>query len=162
MKSSLFIIAVILITGCTSNVQLQTYGYVFHESTGITNHIGQNGKEIPVKFSSKSNSQNIAALKSLKWNILYPNSGGNKIYVIGVLGHREKMTPSGPNLSNPEKYRDFALADWYITVPFIEIRLQNESIVPHQAENVTRYILNTYDFSDFDGKEKIDLTKFQK
>ncbi len=162
MKSSLFIIAAILITGCTSNVQLQTYGYVFNESTGITNHIVQNGKEIPVIFSSKSNLQNLAALKSLKWNIFYPNSDGNKIYVVGVLGHQEKMTPSGHNLSNQEKYRDFALADWFIAVPFIEIKRHDESNFPHQTENVTRYNLNANDFNDFDGKEKIDLTKFLK
>jgi hypothetical protein len=162
MRIFLFVLSITLITGCASNVRIQTYGYVFHETTGITNHIDQNGKEIPVKFSSKSNLQNLAALRSLKWNILYPNSGGNKIYVVGVLGRREKMTFSGPNLSTPEKYMDFTLSDWYITVPFIEIRLQDESNIPHQMENVTRYNLNAYDFSDFEGKEKIDLTKFQK
>jgi hypothetical protein len=98
MRGFLFVLTITLIGGCTSNVQLQTYGYVFHEATGITNHVVQNGKEIPVKFSSKSNSQNLAALKSLNWNILYPNSGGNKIYVVGILGQREKVTPSGHNL----------------------------------------------------------------
>jgi len=162
MKVYLFVLVITLITGCTSNVRLQTYRYVFHETTGIINHIVQNGKEIPVKFSSNSNLQNLAALKSLKWNILYPNSGANKIYVVGVLGHREKETPFGPNLSIPEKYRDFTLADWYITVPFIEIRVQDELILPHKFENVTRFKLNYNDFIDFEGKEKIDFTKFQK
>jgi len=162
MRSLWFALTITLIAGCTSNVRLQTHGYVFHESTGITDHIVQNGKEIPVIFSFKSNSQNLAALKSLKWNILYPNSGGNKIYVVGVLGNQEKLTPFKSNLIIPEKYRDFTLEDWYITVPFIEIRVQDELILPHKFKNVTRFKLNSNDFFDFEGKEKIDFTKFQK
>jgi hypothetical protein len=160
MKSLILFIN-FLFSVSAANAQLLEYGYVFHETTGITSHILKDGKEIPIQFSSDSNQEQLKMLDSLKWNILYPNSSGDKIFLIGELTKDTKNTPEKANMPSSQTYQNFKLIGWYIKIPFMEMVIKDINDLPHEFRYIKRNLLKKSDFSNLDNIELI-LTEFQK
>ncbi len=115
-----------------ANAQSLEYGYIFHETTGITTYILNNGKEIAIKFSSDSDQDVLKMLYFLKWNVLYPNSKGDKIFLRGILNNKINKTPSGPHRAESEDFRYFKLISWYIKTPFMERELMAIHTISNQ------------------------------
>ena len=128
---SLAVLLVFLIRGSISGAK--EYGYVFYESTGQNQYILINSIEMPIHFDTvKSNSLALNALYSLSPRVLYPNSKGGKISVVGEYDPKSQL---------------FALQHWYIRVPFVELTLiDGIQVDPGTIKEITRYSLERTDF----------------
>jgi hypothetical protein len=141
---------------------IQTYGYFFIDTTiDITTHILLNGKEVAVVFRPDSDSLALNSLRALTWNVLYKNANGKDMFVTGQYYPESKFTASAPNKAPSQEYHDFKLLDWYIITPFIETREKNEKPLNGYVER-KRTNLNKGDFEGFEGKQAIDLNRFQR
>jgi hypothetical protein len=112
---------------------VKEYGYIFQESTGQNQYILVGRRRMPITFD-KAGSDRIAlhALMSLKPSILYGNSRGRSIT---LLGEYEAQTGV------------FTLRHWYLRTPFVEWAVKDESRVPHQVTKKVRRFLNREDFT---------------
>jgi hypothetical protein len=151
-KLILVLIAVIILfAGCEGNKKVNEYGYVFEESTGPNQYIIVNGKKNPVKFSNASKQIAVKSLHALKPGILYENSGGDRIFVVGEYDSQSQS---------------FQLSQWYIKVPFEEVVTEDETSVPHKVHKVTRQSLERTDFEPGNGFDPndpaFDPKSFQK
>ena len=141
---------------------VQTYGYVFVECTGITTHILQNGTQVPIAFDTEgSDSVALLSLRALTWNVLYPNSKGDRILLIGQYHPESHYTPDCKVCAQSEEYHLFTLMDWYILVPFSEWQERDgDPMAP--VVIVQRESLEDGDFESFFGKDRLDIKRFQR
>lgn len=140
-----------------------SYGYVFKETTGMTSHIVINGKEVPISFSKDSAPLALRSLRALKWKVLYANSAGRTIFIIGEYSAAPRMTPPGPGYAQPEEYHEFKLVRWYIVTPFEGFFWWYGSGPPVDMPlRRTKNHLGLEDFRDFVGKDKFDVRRFQR
>ena len=129
------------------------YGYVFYESTGQNQYILICFIEMPFRFDEdRSNKLALNTLRSLSPRVLYANSKGGKICLVGEYDRRSQS---------------FALYHWYIRVPFIELTLIDGIQDPETIKEVTRYSLERTDFEpslpDFDpASPDFNPTMFEK
>ena len=96
------------------------FPFVFHETTGITQHIVRDGHEVAIRFSERSDKTALATLDSLDWRIIYASADGKHIFLRGELSPKVKRDPKNPKLktAEPEDYQEFTLLDWHIRTPF--------------------------------------------
>lgn len=141
----------ILFAGCQRNKKVNEYGYVFQESTGQNQYILLDGRKVPVKFNNASNQIALQSLYALKTGILYENSEGDRIFVVGEYD---------------DQSQSFRLNHWYIRVPFGEMVIDDETRIPHTGHKVTRQSLERTDFEPTNGfnpnDATFDPTSFQK
>lgn len=140
MKSTLLLLITSLIMACNvgmDNAKVKKeYGYVFQESTGQNQYILVDSQKLPITFNERSNKMALQSLRALKASVLYGNSGGENIFVVGeydVTSH------------------SFLLDHWYIKVPFVENAVEDETHVPHVIHKVSRPSLERTDFEREDG-----------
>jgi hypothetical protein len=150
-----------------SNIQvepkIERYGFAHHETTGITSAIIINGKEAPILFRSDSDPMALKALHALNWRVLLPNADGKNIFLIGQYFVEPKHTSKCEGCLQVEEYHEFKLVSWYITTPFKATREECENCPYLLDENLkARSSLELTDFDDFDGRNKIELKKFQR
>jgi hypothetical protein len=112
--------------------QANEYGYVFYESTGPNQFILVGRRQVPITFN-QTGSDRIAlhALMSLKPSILYGNSDGRSITLVGEFQKRTQI---------------FTLRHWYIRTPFVEWAVKDKNHIPHQAYRRLRHSLKREDF----------------
>jgi len=137
---------------------VKKYGFVHWETTGITSGIVMNRKKISIQFGADSDALALRALRALKWEVLAPNASGRSIFLIGHLDCKAKFTPTCDQCATSEEYREFRLIDWYITTPFKVARRPENPLTVHI--NHRRELLRT-DFAEFDGRETMDVKRFQ-
>lgn len=143
--------------------KIKTYGFVHHETTGISSYVIINGKEIPIRFRADSDSLAVKSLKALNWRIFLPNSDGTKLFLIGQYFAQPKRTSSCEQCPEAEEYREFKLLDWYITTPFKIVREDcNDCSYLLEENQQTRRKLELKDFLDFEGRDEIDVRRFQR
>ena len=111
------------------------------------------GRKVPIKsfVSDTSDPMALKSLRALKWNVLYPNSRGNKI---SLRGEYDSQSES------------FRVIHWYIKAPFEALIIEDESHMPHNVNKVTRQSLERTDFEtrhDFNPNDPtFDPKKFQQ
>ena len=144
-----------------SGTAVHTYGFVFHETTGITTNVLLDGEEVAIQFHPDSNPIALASLRALKWNVLYPNSKGERIFVTGRYSTETYRTPSCDGCPTSEEYHFFTLNDWYILVPFEEWQDKDGDPLGEIVTN-QRQSLENGDFESFDGSDTVDIHRFQR
>jgi hypothetical protein len=144
MRIGMFLSTVFLIASCFTSARGQPneYGYIFYESTGQNQFILIGRREVPVTFD-RIGSDRIAlhALRSLKASILYGNSNGRSIILVGEFQARTHV---------------FTLTHWYIRTPFVEWVVKDETHVPHQFNKKLRQTLRREDFQKDEGFDPYD------
>jgi|SRR5215213_8121418 len=127
------LLCVALFTSCNGEKNLNEYGYVFHESTGENRYILIEGQKVPVKtfVADVPNQLALQSLQALKWNVLYTNAGGDKIFLRGEYDRQSQS---------------FRLSHWYIKVPFQARVIDDETKLPFATHEVTRQSLERTDF----------------
>lgn len=132
------LLCVALFTSCNRDKKVTEYGYVFEESTGDNRFILMEGRKVPVNTFVADPSMQMAlkSLEGLRWNVLYPNSRGDKIFLRGEYDPQSKS---------------FRLSHWYIKVPFEAVVVEDETVVPHNVRKVTRQSLERTDFEAKNG-----------
>jgi hypothetical protein len=139
---------------------VKTYGFVHWETTGVTSGIVINGKKIPIQFGADSDALALRAFLALKWQVLAPNANGRGIIVIGQLSRAPRFTPKCDQCATSEEFREFRLIDWYIRTPF-KVAHWDENRLPFTVHISRQRELRRTDFKEFDGKDTIDLKRFQ-
>ena len=126
MKSILAVVAgcvfVLSCAGCSSHDYTPTrpvagdqeYGYIFTETTGITQYAVNKGKKIAIKFRSDSDAQAVDSLQSLGADIVYTKADGKQMLLIGKLHARILRTPNNPHMAASQSYQEFTLRGWRI------------------------------------------------
>lgn len=143
--------------------KFETYGFVHRETTGITSYAVINGKHLPIQFRADSDPLAVKSLNALNWRILLPNTNGKRLFLIGQYFAEPKRTARCDACPAVEEYHEFRLVHWYITTPF---RIVSEDCVDCsylREENLrTKRNLELSDFQDFEGRESIDVSRFQR
>lgn len=140
-----------------------TYGFVHEETTGITSSVIVNGIKRPIQFHPDSDPIAVKSLNALSGRIILPNSNGKKMFLVGQYYTAPKYTPKCDRCPTVEEYREFKLIDWYIVTPFKVVRDDCENCAYLLNENLrTRQSLKREDFDNFDGRESIDVSRFQR
>jgi hypothetical protein len=143
--------------------KVKTYGFVHWETTGITSYVIVNGKEKPILFSPDSDPLAMRSFDALNPRILLPNTDGKKLFLMGQYFSEPKHTRSCPGCAGSEEYREFKLVDWYIIAPFKVVREDCGPCPYLRAENLrTKSSLELKDFADFDGRDNMDVRRFQR
>ena len=140
---------------------VRTYGFVHWETTGITSGLVVNRKRIPIQFRADSDALTLRAFLALKWEVLAPNANGRSIILTGQLDREPKFTPKCDQCATSEEYREFRLISWYITTPF-KVARRPENQLPFTYQISQRRELLRSDFNEFDGKDTIDVRRFQR
>ena len=152
-----------LMFGAQAEPKIGTYGFVHHETTGITSSVIVKGVERRIQFHRDSDPVAVKALNALSWKIVLPNSDGKKLFLVGQYYAAPKQTAKCDGCSTVEEYREFKLLSWYIVTPFKVVRDDCENCAYLREENLrTRRRLEREDFQDFDGKELLDVSRFQR
>ena len=152
-KLSALLLWVAVFTSCTGEKKLNEYGYVFQESTGQNQYLMMEGRKVPIKnfVADTSNRVALKSLLALKWNVLYPNAQGDKIFLRGDYDYQS---------------HSFRLTHWYIKVPFERLVVEDESDTPHNMYRVTGGSLERTDFetsNDFNPNDPtFDPKSFQQ
>ena len=122
---------------CKGESNAKEYGYVFHESTGQNQYILIDFQEVPFHFDER-NSNKLAhdSLRSLRASVLYPNSKGNKIFLVGEYDVQSQL---------------FVLRHWHIRTPFTEITLEDRIQMPEDIRTIQRSSLERTDFENNRG-----------
>lgn len=143
--------------GCTqSEVSFgpaRDYGFVHHETTGITAAVVDGAAEVPVLFSSDSSPDALASFRRLKASVLLPSADGRHLVVTGSLARETARTQAAPDRAAPEAYREFRLDAWHLVAPFLERK-------DASAPLVTRSSLRADDFEDL--APNVDVNRFVK
>ena len=97
----------------------QDYGYIFTETTGITQYVVHQGKKIAIQFRSDSDQQAVSSLQSLGADILYNKADGKQMFLIGKLHTKILWTPKSlPNApvqyAESQLYQEFMLRGWRV------------------------------------------------
>lgn len=126
-----------LLVSCNRNQKVNEYGYVFQESTGENQYIIMDGRKVPITLiANPSNPVAFKSLRALKWNLLYPNDNGDRIFVRGEYDNQS---------------HSFRLSHWYIKVPFKARVIDDETKLPFTMHEVTRQSLERTDFETKPG-----------
>ena len=135
---AMLLLSAVVFSSCSRSYKETEYGYVFQESTGQNRYIIMDGRKVPVKdfVSDASNQLALKSLEALKWNVLYTNGGGDRIFVRGEYHQQSQL---------------FRLSHWYIIVPFEAVVIDEETQVPHNPRKVTRQSLERTDFEARNG-----------
>ena len=143
--------------------QVKTYGFLHMETTGITSYVIVNGKRKPILFRSDSDPLAIKSFDALSSRITLPNTDGKKLFVIGQYFSEPRHTRSCPECATAEEYREFRLVDWYIITPFKEVREDCGPCPYLRSENLRkRSSLELKDFDAFDGRDNMNIRRFQR
>lgn len=142
----------IALAACDRDKRVTEYGYVFQESTGENQYLLLQSRRVPIKhFAATSDQKALKSLQALKWNILYSNAGGDRIFVIGEYD---------------DQSQSFRLKHWYIKVPFQKLVIEDETHVPQKTLTVTAQSLKRTDFegrNGFDPNDReFDPTSYQR
>ena len=140
---------------------MQTFGYVFRETTGLTSHVLlPGGREVAVQFRADSDPVALRSLRALRWNVLYPNARGKRMFLVGGLDHVVRHTPSRLNMAQSEPYREFTLRDWYVIAPFEEWCEKQPFRLGEGLLIRRRTMLSRDDFKPFDGWACLKVKRF--
>jgi hypothetical protein len=142
----------IAFAACDRGKRVTEYGYVFQESTGENQYLVLESRRVPIKrFAATSDQKALKSLHALKWNILYLNAGGDRIFVIGEYDNQSQS---------------FRLEHWYIKVPFQKLVIEDETHVPQKTHTVTVQSLERTDFESRNGfdpnHQAFDPTSYQR
>jgi len=143
--------------------RIKTYGFLHSETTGITSYVIINGKKKPILFHADSDPLAVKSLYALNSRIILPNTDGRKLFLIGQYLAEPKRTRSCRQCAKSEEYREFKLVDWYIITPFKVVREDCGTCPYLREENLrTKNGLELKDFDAFDGRENMDVRRFQQ
>ena len=143
--------------------EVKTYGFLHMETTGITSYVIINGKEKPIMFRPDSDPLAMKSFDALNSRIILPNTDGKKLFLIGQYFSEPRHTRSCPECATAEEYREFRLVDWYIITPFKEVREDCGPCAYLRKENLRkRSSLELKDFDAFDGRDNMDVRRFQR
>jgi len=138
--TTLLLMSALIMMSCNGRMSNEKpkkeYGYVFTESTGQTEYVLVDSQELPIIFNDRSNKMALQSLRALKASVVYGNSGGENMFVVGeydVTSH------------------SFLLDHWYIKVPFVESVPEDETYIPGPVRKVSRPSLERTDFERKDG-----------
>ena len=139
------------------------FPFVFHETTGITQHIIRDGHEVAIRFSERTDKTALATLNSLDWRIIYASANGKHIFLRGELSPEVKRTPKGLGLATPEDYQEFTLLDWHITTPFPTYEWIDPKNPPGGTKTIMRSSLKQagFDTLALDGAS-VSYTRFEQ
>jgi hypothetical protein len=151
-KYLLLLVALISPAACRRTTTAKEYGYVFYESTGQNQYILVDSKEVPFHFDQESSDKMaLGSLYALSPRVLYPNSQGGKIVLVGDYDARTQL---------------FKIEHWYLRVPFIEVTLEDRVQMPEEIKEIRRVSLERTDFAkqrDFDPKAlEFDPKKYER
>jgi hypothetical protein len=143
---------------------IKTYGFLHEETTGITSYVVINGKAKPIQFRPDSDPLAMKSFDALKPRISLPNTDGKKVFLIGQYFSAPKHTRSCPQCADSQEYREFKLVDWFIIAPFKVIREDCDGLCAYlRPENLrTKTGLELKDFDDFEGRDSMDVRRFQR
>ena len=140
-KYLLMVVAFISIASCSAGRTAKEYSYIFYESTGQNQYILVDSRELPFRFDEgRSDKMALGSLRALSARVLYPNSKGGKIILVGDYDAQTQL---------------FRMEHWYLRVPFIEITLEDRLQTPEEIKEIRRVSLDRTDFAkrgDFDPK----------
>ena len=141
----------------------ELFPFVFHETTGLTQHIVRNGQEVAIRFSARTDKTALATLNSLDWRIIYASANGKHIFLRGELSPEVKRTPKEPGLAAPEDYQEFTLLDWHITTPFPTYDWLDPKNPPSGTKTIMRSSLKKagFDTLALDGMS-VSYTRFEQ
>jgi len=143
--------------------KVKTYGFLHMETTGITSYVIINGKEKPIMFRPDSDPLAMKSFDALNARIILPNTDGKKLFLIGQYFSEPRHTRSCPECATAEEYREFRLVDWYIITPFKEVREDCGPCPYLRKENLrNRSSLELKDFDAFDGRDNMNVRRFQR
>lgn len=144
--------------------KVKTYGFVHEETTGITSFVIISGKKMPIEFHKDSDRLAVNSLYALNWKIFLPNTSGKKLFLIGQYFPEPRHTRVCRGCADSEEYREFKLLDWYIIAPFKVVREGCEALCAYLSpKNLrTKSGLELKDFDDFDGRDNMDVRRFQR
>jgi hypothetical protein len=135
----LLLIALITFASCTRRSPTKEYGYVFYESTGQNQYLLEDSRKLPFSFDElHSDKLALRSLQALSARILYPNSNGDRIILVGDYDVQTQL---------------FRIQHWSIRVPFSELTLENRLQAPEEITEIKRVSLERTDFlkkMDFD------------
>ena len=151
-KYVLLFLGLVSFNACNGRKTAKEYGYVFYESTGQNQYILIDSKEVPFSFDEgRSEKMALGSLRALNARVLYPNSKGGKIILVGDYDPRTKL---------------FRIEHWYLRVPFIEIMLADGLQMPEEYKEIRRVSLERTDFAkerDFDpNAQEFDPKKYER
>lgn len=143
--------------------KVKKFAFVHHETTGITSYVIAKGKEMAIQFSADSDPLAVKSLNALNSRVFLPNTDGKKLFLIGQLFAEPKRTPSCDKCPAAEQYREFRLVDWYINTPFRVVREDCGDCSYLLEKNLKmRRTLELKDFQEFEGRDNMDLRRFQR
>lgn len=151
-KNLLLLVALISLAACSGRRTAKEYGYVFYESTGQNQYLLVDSRELPFSFDEgRSDKMALGSLHALSARILYPNSKGGKIILVGDYDAQTQL---------------FKMEHWYLRVPFIEATLEDRLQMPEEIKEIRRLSLERTDFAkqrDFDPKAlEFDPKKYER
>lgn len=130
-KYLLLIMVLVSLAACRGS-RAREYGYVFYESTGQNQFILVNSTEVPFRFDEKRSDQTaLGSLRALSGRVLYPNSKGGKIILVGDYDEQTEW---------------FRLEHWYLRIPFVEITMEDRIQMPEEIKEIRRNSLERTDF----------------
>jgi hypothetical protein len=148
----LLLVALISVAGCNGKRTAKEYGYVFYESTGQNQYLLEDSRELPFRFDEgRSDKMALASLHALSARVLYPNSKGGRIILVGDYDVQTQL---------------FRIEHWYLHVPFIELTLEDRLQMPEEISEIRRVSLERTDFAkqrDFDPNAlEFDPKKYER
>ncbi|MBK1882012.1 hypothetical protein JIN85_06270 [Luteolibacter pohnpeiensis] len=130
----LMIIAFILSSfGVAEEVKVdRIYPYIFAESTGDNKFTICDKSIKPIRrFALDSNMESVNTLMALRYNVIYPNSDGTKIFLRGEYNIVDSS---------------FRLTGWFIVSPFVSRDVVDVNKLPQEYKTVKRVNLVADDF----------------
>lgn len=141
-KYLLLLIVLGSLAACSERSTAKEYGYVFYESTGQNQFVLVDSRQLPFSFDEARSGQTaLASLRALSGRVLYPNSKGGKIILIGAYDEQAQL---------------FRLEHWYLRVPFIEITMEDRIQMPEEISEIRRDSLERTDFEKQSGFDPND------
>jgi hypothetical protein len=127
------------------------FGFVHHETTGVTSAIWVDGREVAIQFDVSSNAVAKGALDTLDGRLLIANGDGTSIIVEGYLDSTTSWSPHDPDLPRAEAFHWFQLRGWHLRTPFRDPVWSDEipetdHETPHLVRVRERADLRTTDF----------------
>lgn len=157
------VVVLLLLAACAGSRRTPspTFGYVFHETTGLTSGVLDDGKLIAIQLRDDSDPVALRTLRDLGWPVLYANGDGHCIFVTGRLSPDVKWTPDRPDMAQSEPYRELTLESWHIVTPF-RVRIVTSVAVPQEFREESRAGLRAEDFRTPTLVQDVDLGRFQR
>src|SRR5688500_13294418 len=125
MKLTLLLLITSLMMACSGSMNKEKTKKAYAEE--VTEYIGQSqymlvdSQKLPITFNDKSNKMALQSLRALKPSVLYGNSDGKNMFVVGEYDVNS---------------HSFLLDHWYINVPFVEFVPEDETYPPGPVRKV--------------------------